>query len=854
MAIGSTRLCVPSIFPNTNEQSVFLASLSGMRLTRKEHKKLNVFKQPEVLLSREDVVERTPKFKNKQRVLASYQYGNIRFPGFVRRVHPDGLRYDIQYDDGDSRYACPEYEIEGDGPRRQFHEDIALFKKKPKSIFYNHPGEWHLFTSCVMSEANKIADSIFKYCRTKEVLLSNWIHTKMEAHSDDAIEEGVRRSEKLLVILSQSYFKDQRCIKELEWAVKYETPIIVAIDSSLSFDHQELLEACPRHLENLKTFQCFEIDPYMPDRGIMNIFSTAPKTLCVGSAAESLNHVQTKAFLVPTRKYLVKTPLVVRGQQVYGEGQRVYARWKQTYDQEDKTARASYSISTATTTQKLTNIDSRNHAGIMTESTASGSHIRESVELETQTDESLGIVRRFDDSNLLKQIRDAIFSCRTWRGQTFRTSKQLFQHLDTNNSGFLNFRDMKEGLRRLDVGLTEEQLALLIEHMHGEKSQTLTEISFEEFAKALRYDSVLARKHHRSPVAVDAGMPTKPHTQAHETSSVKISAVAETENHGHVGIGDQLQLNRGEVRRIFHAFSDGSDKTHGVMYPGQVYRMCTDGTYDIVFDDGSARYQCPKSEIEPTGPSSCFTVHQKVLAGFKQGGEKYAGYIVRICPGGRCYDVRFDDGDSRLNCPENEIFPVGPKIDYYGSAFENMGPDRTKLDGSAVYQQKWRIRSKKETLEKVLKKYESDDRTGFLDDRLPALLKAASEGDYESVASLIDSGVDVRGTSCDGYMYTALHYFADTTLVRNDSQYEMVSLLLNAPNGEALLNAQDNEGNTALHIAACMNHPKIVMKLLVSGADSRVRSHCGYTPMDWAVFKSNAKVIHLLSTFKQHGH
>ena len=169
-------------------------------------------------------------------------------------------------------------------------------------------------------------------------------------------------------------------------------------------------------------------------------------------------------------------------------------------------------------------------------------------------------------------------------------------------------------------------------------------------------------------------------------------------------------------------------------------------------------------------------------------------------------------------------------------------------------EQKWRIRSKEETLKKVLEKYdESDDRRGFMDDRLPALLKAASEGDYESVATLIDSGVDVRGTSCDGYMYTALHYFVDTTLVRNDSQYEMVSLLLNAPNGKALLNAQDNEGNTALHIAACMNHPKIVLKLLASGADSRVRSHCGYTPMDWAVFKSNAEVVRLLSTFKQHG-
>ncbi|MDG7053289.1 MAG: ankyrin repeat domain-containing protein, partial [Wolbachia endosymbiont of Alcedoecus sp.] len=101
--------------------------------------------------------------------------------------------------------------------------------------------------------------------------------------------------------------------------------------------------------------------------------------------------------------------------------------------------------------------------------------------------------------------------------------------------------------------------------------------------------------------------------------------------------------------------------------------------------------------------------------------------------------------------------------------------------------------------------------------------------DYER---LIGKHADINAQDSQGR--TALHYAA----CFNDTN--MAELLLDA---RADINAQDNMGRTALHYAACFNNTDMVELLLDAGAKTDIKDNNGKKPSS---FTKNKEIIDLL--------
>jgi hypothetical protein len=109
---------------------------------------------------------------------------------------------------------------------------------------------WDFFISHVQSETKDIAADLYHTLHRIHGLTS-WLDVKMLDRSELAMEEGVRCSEKVLVIASLSYFSRPFCLKELRWAVQYEKEIVVAIPSELKSRIGEILQTCPGDLRSI---------------------------------------------------------------------------------------------------------------------------------------------------------------------------------------------------------------------------------------------------------------------------------------------------------------------------------------------------------------------------------------------------------------------------------------------------------------------------------------------------------------------------------------------------------------------------------------------------------------------------
>ena len=95
----------------------------------------------------------------------------------------------------------------------------------PKCL--NEPGEWQYFLSHVQYESKDMALKTF-YSMEK-LGRSCWLDVEMDERDADAMKEGIKNSNIIIVIMSPAYFTRPFCIKELEWAVEYEKPIQVII-------------------------------------------------------------------------------------------------------------------------------------------------------------------------------------------------------------------------------------------------------------------------------------------------------------------------------------------------------------------------------------------------------------------------------------------------------------------------------------------------------------------------------------------------------------------------------------------------------------------------------------------------
>lgn len=92
------------------------------------------------------------------------------------------------------------------------------------------------------------------------------------------------------------------------------------------------------------------------------------------------------------------------------------------------------------------------------------------------------------------------------------------------------------------------------------------------------------------------------------------------------------------------------------------------------------------------------------------------------------------------------------------------------------------------------------------------------------------------------YKYTKLHSFAKKGLTKD------ILLLIKYHNISHLLNDQDVDGNTALHLAIQGGHQETVLKLLTLGAQQDIKNHKNQSIIDIALIYGHLEIAELLYT------
>jgi ankyrin repeat protein len=119
--------------------------------------------------------------------------------------------------------------------------------------------------------------------------------------------------------------------------------------------------------------------------------------------------------------------------------------------------------------------------------------------------------------------------------------------------------------------------------------------------------------------------------------------------------------------------------------------------------------------------------------------------------------------------------------------------------------------------------------------RNEGLLRAAEQGDVETIRQMLDQGADVDSRRHNGW--TALMPAAA------NGKTEAFELLLSQGADPHLT---DGGGNTPLHHAACGGKVAIIRALIERGVDVDARSHRGWTPLHAAVFDERIRAVHCL--------
>jgi ankyrin repeat protein len=142
-----------------------------------------------------------------------------------------------------------------------------------------------------------------------------------------------------------------------------------------------------------------------------------------------------------------------------------------------------------------------------------------------------------------------------------------------------------------------------------------------------------------------------------------------------------------------------------------------------------------------------------------------------------------------------------------------------------------------------------------------ALMFAAIRGDIETQTALIDAGADVNAVG--GFDWTALmvasvkgHVAAVRQLLSSgadpnlrdiygyEEREQVVQVLLEQ--AEVNLNAKNDQGATALHLAAAKGNEALTRSLLLAGADPSMGDRKGRTPENMAVAAGHENTAKLL--------
>ena len=117
-----------------------------------------------------------------------------------------------------------------------------------------------------------------------------------------------------------------------------------------------------------------------------------------------------------------------------------------------------------------------------------------------------------------------------------------------------------------------------------------------------------------------------------------------------------------------------------------------------------------------------------------------------------------------------------------------------------------------------------------------ALMRAAWEGDTETVEHLLSNGAEVNAKDNNGW--TAL-------MVAAGQGYIIKNVQVLLANG-AEVNAKNNGGVTALMVATGKGHTEAVQVLLANGAEVNAKSNKGATALMIAEVKGHTEIVNLL--------
>ena len=123
----------------------------------------------------------------------------------------------------------------------------------------------------------------------------------------------------------------------------------------------------------------------------------------------------------------------------------------------------------------------------------------------------------------------------------------------------------------------------------------------------------------------------------------------------------------------------------------------------------------------------------------------------------------------------------------------------------------------------------AEDNSGYT----PAHIVAGSDN-IEIMGELFRAGFDINTKSCTGV--TVLHRAASC-------QVKMVKYLLELEGGRLSINAQNDHGNTPLHLAVQGDLEEVVKLLLENGSDTEVINREGKTPLQLARHRGDKRVV-----------
>jgi len=139
------------------------------------------------------------------------------------------------------------------------------------------------FISHVQADSKDVALEIFY--SMKEKGKSCWLDVKMPERDEDAMKDGVKLCETVVIIMSPNYFTRPYCVKELEWAVELGKPIVVVIDIQVKGEIGNILSRCPADKSYLKGIgsisfvEVFRGNPAFWETSIQSILNAKPKIL-----------------------------------------------------------------------------------------------------------------------------------------------------------------------------------------------------------------------------------------------------------------------------------------------------------------------------------------------------------------------------------------------------------------------------------------------------------------------------------------------------------------------------------------------------------------------------------------------